>query len=110
MRAVSSGVSVAVSASLTLASAGCRVLMHTLVDDLVMADNDRQRSIGFSNLLHGVHQPSSARMTTEIAGIRPHAITLCSLSTITFFGTAPTMRSAGLPSLKTSKVGMLWTR
>jgi hypothetical protein len=29
------------------------------------------------------------------------------LSTITFFSTAPTMRSAGLPSLKTNKVGML---
>ena len=47
--------------------------------------------------------------TAEIAGIRLHATTLCSLSTITFFGTAPTMRSASLPSLKTSKVGMLCT-
>jgi hypothetical protein len=55
-------VSVASSASLTLVSAGCRVLVHTVVDDLVMADDDRQRSMGFRDLLHGVRQPGSARI------------------------------------------------
>jgi hypothetical protein len=62
MRAVSSGVRVAVAESLTFASAGCRGVMHTLVDDLVVADDDRQRSMGFRDLLHGVRQPGSVRI------------------------------------------------
>lgn len=36
--------------------------MHTVVDGLVMADDDRQRSMGFRDLLHGVRQPGSARI------------------------------------------------
>jgi len=44
-------------------------LPHTLrergggiVDDLVRADDDRQRFMGFSDLLHGVRPPGSVRV------------------------------------------------
>jgi len=33
-----------------------------IVDDLVRADDDRQRSMGFSDLLHSVRQPGSVRV------------------------------------------------
>lgn len=33
--------------------------MHTLVNDLVTADDDRQRSMDFRDLRHGVRQPGS---------------------------------------------------
>jgi hypothetical protein len=33
-----------------------------IVDDLVRADDDRQRSMGFSNLRPGVRQPGSVRV------------------------------------------------
>jgi hypothetical protein len=41
---------------------GDRRSAHRIVNDLVRADDDRQRSMGFSDLLHSVRPPGSVRV------------------------------------------------
>jgi hypothetical protein len=55
-------VSVALAAWLTVASAGCRVFRHAMADERIMADGDRQRSLGIRDLRHGVRGAGSARI------------------------------------------------